>query len=32
MFGDGDSQFTWLAERLEKLDNVFRKRVKKVGA
>ena len=28
--GDWDSQFTWLAERLEKLDNVFRKRVKKV--
>ena len=27
---DWDSQFTWLAERLEKLDNVFRKRVKKV--
>jgi hypothetical protein len=28
--GEWDSQFTWLAERLEKLDNVFRKRVKKV--
>jgi hypothetical protein len=27
---DWDSQFAWLAERLEKLDNVFRKRVKKV--
>lgn len=27
---DLDSQFSWLAERLEKLDNVFRRRVKKV--
>jgi len=27
---DWNSQFNWLAERLEKLDSVFRKRVKKV--
>jgi Domain of unknown function (DUF4268) len=27
---DWDSQFIWLAERLEKLDTVFRKRVRKV--
>ena len=27
---DWNSQFNWLAERLEKLDTVFRKRVRKV--
>lgn len=28
---DWNSQFTWFAERLEKLDKVFRKRVKRMG-
>lgn len=30
--GDWENQFTWLAEKLEKLDSVFRKHVRQIDS